>query len=86
MNPHKPPVCLVSPSLGLQKGTSRDCKEQDLRQGVKENTDMATTQAAKPAGSGLLVFLKGFAIFSTCRIPLRQEGRTNLKFLDFFPF
>lgn len=54
-------------------------------QGMKENCGMTTNQVTKLADSGLLVFLKGFgtSIFSTCRIPLRQAGHSNLKFVVF---
>lgn len=53
--------------------------------GTKENSGMATTQVSK-----LAVLLKGFgtSIFSSCGIPLRQAGHSNLKFLMvvFFKF
>lgn len=44
MNPHKPPVCLVSHTLGLLRDTTGDNKEQELTQGMKENSGMATAR------------------------------------------
>lgn len=41
MNPHKPPVCLVSHTLGLHRDASGDNKEQVLMPGMKENPGMA---------------------------------------------
>jgi len=65
MNSHKYHA-RVCHTLGLQRDTSGDNKEQELMQGMKESSEVAAAQVTKLSHSGLLVFLKDFGtrIFS----------------------